>query len=153
MAFVTVIVIARLQSKPNNLKEIDMEYFMMYLLTQLNSFKMTLLFFSIISAVVICGIIIMCSLVASDYCGYYKETFQEYAKMWRLKLFIVLFCVFCSAETLLPSTKQAAFIYIAPQIIANGDVKDSIKAIPELAKLGTDYLKTMLKDKIEESKN
>ena len=130
-----------------------MEYFMMYLLTQLDSFKMSLLIFSILSALAILIILFVCALVALDCYENFKEAFQEYTKVCRLKLFIVLFSVFCSAEALLPSTKQAAFIYIAPQIIANGDVKDSIKAIPELAKLGTEYLKTMLKDKIEESKN
>ena len=130
-----------------------MEYFMMYLLTQLDSFKMSLLIFSIISAVAICGIIFICAISASDCYNNFKESFQEYVKMCRLKLFIVLFCVFYSVCVLMPSTKQAAFIYIAPQIIANGDVKDSIKTIPELAKLGTEYLKTVLKDKIEESNN
>ena len=130
-----------------------MEYFMIYLLTQLDSFKMSLLIFSIISAVVTGIVLLVCAMAASDYYGDFKDAFQEYTKTYRLKLCIVLFFVFCFAEALLPSTKQAAFIYIAPRIIANGDVKDSIKAIPELAKLGTEYLKTMLKDKIEESKN
>ena len=133
--------------------EIDMEYFMMYLLTQLDSFKNVLLFFSIFYAVAAGAVFFGCVIVALDCYGNFKEVFQEYTKECRLKLYTVLFCVFCFAEALLPSTKQAAFIYIAPQIIANGDVKDSIKDIPELTKLGTEYLKTMLKDKIEESNN
>ena len=130
-----------------------MDYLMMYLLTQLDSLKSVLLFFSIISTVVTGIVLLVSAMAASDYCGDFKDAFQKYTKTYRLKLCIVLFFVFCFAEALLPSTKQAAFIYIAPQIIANGNVKDSIKYLPELAKLGTEYLKTMLKDKIEESKN
>ena len=51
---------------------------------------------------------------------------------------------------LLPTTKQAAFIWVAPQIIENGAVKDTVKNIPELTKLGTEYLKELLKDKAKE---
>ena len=130
-----------------------MDYFMMYLLTQLDSLKSVLLFFSIISTIVTGILLLVCAMAASDCYGDFKEAFQGYTKTFKLKLCIVLFFVFCFAEALLPSTKQAAFIYIAPKIIANGDVKDSIKTVPELTKLGTEYLKTMLKDKIEESKN
>lgn len=150
MVHVTVIVIARLQSKPNKLKEIDMEYFMIYLLTQLDSFRRAIDTFSTLLLVVTILILFLSFFVSYDDV---KTPYYEYLKTYRLKLFAILFCVFYSIGTLIPSTKQAAFIYIMPHIIANGDVKDSIKALPELAKLGTEYLKTMLKDKIEESKN
>ena len=50
--------------------------------------------------------------------------------------------------TLAPSTKQAAFIWVAPQIVENGAVKDTVKNIPELTKLGTEYLKELLKEKV-----
>ena len=136
--------------KTNNLKEIDMDYFMMYLLTQLDAFRSAMCTFSTLSLVVAILILFLSVFVSYDD---FRTSYYEYIKTYRLKLFAILFCVFYSVGTLIPSTKQAAFIYIAPQIIANGDVKDSIKAIPELAKLGTEYLKTMLKDKIEESKN
>lgn len=150
MAFVTVIVIARLQSKPNKFKEIDMDYFMMYLLTQLDSFRRAMCTFSTLSFVIAILILFLSVFISYDD---FRTSYYEYIKTYRLKLFVILFCVFYSVGTIIPSTKQAAFIYIAPQIIANGDVKDSVKAIPELVKLGTEYLKTMLKDKIEESKN
>lgn len=127
-----------------------MEYFMMYLLTQLDSFRRVMYTFSIISCIVAIFIIFLSIFISYDD---FRTSYFEYLKIYRLKLFAILFCVFYSVGMLIPSTKQAAFIYIAPQIIANGDVKDSIKAIPELTKLCTDYLKTMLKDKIEESKN
>lgn len=125
-----------------------MDYFMMYLLTQLDSFRRAMSTFSIISFAIAILVFILSAFLSYDDT---VKSFHDYLKTYRLKLFAILFCVFYSAGTLIPSTKQAAFIYIAPQIIANGDVKDSIKAIPELAKLGTEYLKTMLKDKIEES--
>lgn len=51
---------------------------------------------------------------------------------------------------LVPSTRQAAFIWIAPQIVENGAVKDTVKNIPELTKLGTEYLKELLKEKVDD---
>ena len=127
-----------------------MDYFTMYLLTQFDSFRRTMWVFSTLSLVVAILILFLSIFISYDD---FRNSYYEYLKTYKLKLFAILFCVFYSVGTLIPSTKQAAFIYIAPQIIANGDVKDSIKDIPELAKLGTEYLKTMLKDKIEESKN
>ena len=125
-----------------------MGYLMIYLLTQLDSFRRTMWVFSTLSCIISILILFLSIFISYDD---FRNSYYEYLKTYRLKLFAILFCVFYSVGTLLPSTKQAAFIYIAPQIIANGDVKDSIKAIPELSKLGTEYLKTMLKDKIEES--
>lgn len=51
---------------------------------------------------------------------------------------------------LAPSTRQAAFIWIAPQIVENGAVKDTVKSIHELTKLGTEYLKELLKEKVDD---
>lgn len=51
---------------------------------------------------------------------------------------------------LIPTTKEVAFIYIAPQLIENGAVKETIKAIPELSKLGIEYLNSKLeKEKLK----
>ena len=127
-----------------------MDYLMMYLLTQLDSFRRTMWVFSTLSCIISILILFLSIFISYDD---FRTSYYEYLKTYRLKLFVILFCVFYSVGTLIPSTKQAAFIYIAPQIIANGNAKDSIKDLPELAKLGTEYLKTMLKDKIEESKN
>lgn len=89
-----------------------------------------------------------------DYNKDFKEDFNKvyfkYAKELRLKtLYIVAVSLIVFAQ-LLPTTKQAAFIFIAPQIIENGDVKDTFKNIPELSKLGTEYLKEILKEKIDD---
>lgn len=62
------------------------------------------------------------------------------------------FIICLSICIFVPSSKGIAFIYIAPQIIENGAVKDTVKNIPELAKLGTEYLKEILADKIQETK-
>lgn len=52
----------------------------------------------------------------------------------------------------IPTTKEAAFIWIAPQIVENGAVKETVKNIPELTRLGTEYLKNVLKEKVEVQK-
>lgn len=62
------------------------------------------------------------------------------------------FIISMSLAIFTPSSKGIAFIYIAPQIIENGAVKDTVKNIPELTKLGTEYLKEILADKIQETK-
>lgn len=49
-----------------------------------------------------------------------------------------------------PNTKQAALIYITPQIVNNEAVSDTVKNTPELTKLVTDYLKELLKEKTDD---
>lgn len=51
-----------------------------------------------------------------------------------------------------PNTKQAALIYITPRIVNNEAVSDTVKNMPELTKLGTDYLKELLKEKVDDIK-
>ena len=71
-----------------------------------------------------------------------KKTLEFYKVrlVWTITVIIWLVAVF------VPTTKQAAFIWLAPQIVENGAVKDTVKNIPELAKLGTEYLKELLKE-------
>ena len=47
-----------------------------------------------------------------------------------------------------PTTKQAALIYIAPKVINN----EVIENVPEITKLGTEYLKELLKEKTNDIK-
>lgn len=47
-----------------------------------------------------------------------------------------------------PTTKQAALIYIAPKIVNN----EVIENVPEITKLGTEYLKELLKEKTNDIK-
>lgn len=78
-----------------------------------------------------------------------EEEIKDTIKLYKLKITWVVFLISGIVLTLLPTTKQAAFIWIAPQIVENGAVKDTVKNIPELTKLGTDYLKDLLKEKIK----
>lgn len=78
-----------------------------------------------------------------------EEEIEDMIKLYKLKITWVVFLISGIVLTLLPTTKQAAFIWIAPQIVENGAVKDTVKNIPELTKLGTDYLKDLLKEKIK----
>ena len=50
-----------------------MYYLIIYLLTQLDSLKSVLLFFSIISTVVTGIVLLVSAMAASDYCGEYKS--------------------------------------------------------------------------------
>ena len=76
-------------------------------------------------------------------------TYKKLVKKSHLNTLLVISILLIILKVLLPTTKQAAFIYIAPQIIENGEVKDTVKNIPELTKLGTEDLKELLKEKIE----
>lgn len=70
---------------------------------------------------------------------------RHYAKL--NKISAILFAIFLSLAVLLPTSKGIAFIYVAPKLIENDNVKETFANIPELAKLGTDYLKELLKEK------
>lgn len=74
---------------------------------------------------------------------------QSLGKRYAKKLWTIIAVLFTIA-IFIPSTKQAAFIWIAPQIVENGAVKDTVKNIPELTKLGTEYLKELLKEKVND---
>ena len=64
------------------------------------------------------------------------------------KISAILFAISLSLAVFLPSSKGIAFIYVAPKLIENNNVKETFANIPELAKLGTDYLKELLKEKV-----
>lgn len=64
------------------------------------------------------------------------------------KISAILFAIFLSFAVFIPSSKGIAFIYVAPKLIENDNIKETFANIPELAKLGTDYLKELLKEKV-----
>lgn len=82
-----------------------------------------------------------------------KEEKEEILKHYHVKGLYFVCIIAWSLAILLPTTKQAAFIWVAPQIVENGAVKDTVKNIPELSKLATEYLKELLKEKIDDTKN
>ena len=129
-----------------------MTYLGMYLLTKLDSWQcftkgaggMLL----VASGIMALG----CAMACSDNYGTFVEDTKNLLKTIHVKTVLISSVVLLVLSQLLPTTKQAAFIYIAPQIIENGAVKDTVKNIPELTKLGTDYLKELLKEKVNDIK-
>ena len=124
-----------------------MTYFLMYLLTIVDNIPIVLtpivvlLGFGVLVGTI--GMVIFsvdeCEEVVKAILPWYKRGLCAFILLTSLILFI-------------PSSKGIAFIYVAPQIIENGAVKDTVKNIPELTKLGTEYLKEILADKIQETK-
>lgn len=51
-------------------------------------------------------------------------------------------------HTLLPSQKQMAFIIAAPYIVENQQLQEAGKNSAEIIKLGTDYLKEIVNEKV-----
>lgn len=134
-----------------------MGYLEMYILTKLDSFRYFFdkmaCFMLIIFIILSIFTVIYSSVIAEeDYHRTFIEVFKEVYIVTRLHILFISMVVLTLIYTLIPTTKQAAFIYIAPQIIENGAVKDTVKNIPELTKLGTDYLKELLKEKVNDIK-
>ena len=131
-----------------------MSYFGMYLLTivdNLTTFSNKVAFLSAIPAIV-CTAVEVC--YRFDNIGYRSKVYaikSKYIGKIRNK-FLIAASIFTAISVFIPSSKAVAFIYIAPQIIENGAVKDTVKNIPELTKLGTDYLKELLKEKVQDVK-
>lgn len=129
----------------------------MYLLTKLDNFrcffdKMTGFMLAIFILLSIFTVIYSSIRAEDDYHRTYIEVFKEVYTVTRLHICFISMIVLALITTLIPTTKQAAFIWVAPQIIENGAVKDTVKNIPELTKLGTEYLKELLKEKTNDIK-
>ena len=127
-----------------------MAYLGMYILTKLDSWHCFMGRSGIVMLIIAAAMLFGCGIACSDCYSDTIKTFKEYIKAIHTKTVFITGVVLLVLSQLLPTTKQAAFIWIAPQIIENGAVKDTVKNIPELTKLGTEYLKELLKDKVEE---
>lgn len=125
-----------------------MNYLGMYILTKLDSWHSFTGCYGIVT-IIAAGIMLIGSIICCSEC--YGD-FTESLKSLHIKTVFISGIILLVFSQLLPTTKQAAFIYIAPQIIENGAVKDTVKNIPELTKLGTDYLKELLKEKVNDIK-
>ena len=123
----------------------------MYLLTKLDCWYNNSLFIGI-SLLIITSVIALFVLIIGgvEFDEDKGERIRLLANITKLKILFTISAICIGISIVLPTTKQAAFIYIAPQIIENGAVKDTVKNIPELTKLGTDYLKELLQEKINE---
>lgn len=80
-----------------------------------------------------------------------KTTIRKIKKIFFF-LIIPIYCLSFIIATLIPTSKEMAFIYIAPAIVNNKDVQKTIQKIPELSGLGLEYINELLKTKIEEIK-
>ena len=129
-----------------------MSYLGMYILTKLDSwqcFAKGAGWMLLVAA----GIMLLgCAIACSEHYGEFVEDTKKLLEAIHVKTLFISGVVLLVFSQLIPTTKQAAFIYIAPQIIENGAVKDTVKNIPELTKLGTDYLKELLKEKVNDIK-
>lgn len=133
-----------------------MSYLGFYLLAKLNNIVFVLNILSFIGFIC-CVVLLIPIAIMADENSSYCEPDRAFNKLFKQNLKDFMWCkiftisaVFLTIATLLPTTKQAAFIWIAPQIVENGAVKDTVKNIPELTKLGTEYLKELLKEKIND---
>lgn len=129
-----------------------MTYLGMYILTKLDSWQ-CFMWTSGFVLIVVTGIMLFGCVIAPSECyGEVMDSFKGYTKAIHIKDVFIIGVILLILGQLLPTTKQAAFIWVAPQIIDNGAVKDTVKNIPELTKLGTEYLKELLKEKTNDIK-
>lgn len=96
---------------------------------------------------ILSSIFIGFTLIASglDYINDYDENYKRGIKL--LKKWITPYIILLLLGIFIPSQRQLAFILIAPQIVENKDIQETFKNIPEIAKIGTEYLKEVLNDK------
>lgn len=94
-------------------------------------------------------------MVVGSFVAYLMMFEEKYVKKTTLivtknifKKSLLTLCILLFIKVLLPTQKEAAFIWLAPKIVNNEDITDTAKNIPELAKLGTEYLKAILEDKV-----
>lgn len=133
-----------------------MTYFEAYILTRLDPLKSL---FSGASAglmsllIIFCFTFAICWLINTvDNLGERGDAIEKSLKKIILFLIVPIFCVVSLIKDLIPTTKEMAFIYIAPAIVNNKDVQKTIQKIPELSGLGLEYLTETLKGEINEVK-
>lgn len=124
-----------------------MTYFQAYLLTRLDALGG---FFTLMAVMGGVASLLICIGFAEAYNA--SEYFENYVKKW-WKFSIPIFFTGVLGVTVTPTTQQAAFIYIAPAMVNNKGVQESIKKIPELSNLGLQYLAETLKEEVENKKN
>ena len=134
-----------------------MTYFEAYILTRLDPLKS--LFLSLSSKNI--GVLIIFFLIFFTFFlpteSFIDQEKDQQAMIKKIKnifflLIIPLYCLSFIIATLIPTSKEMAFIYIAPAIVNNKDVQKTIQKIPELSGLGLEYINELLKTKIDEIK-
>lgn len=128
-----------------------MTYFEAYLLTRLDGLGFLLFILGLLAVVMtIAKLIIFANY--QDHCpdDEKQKCNHKSGRAIRRCFFIIVALVLIGGLT--PTTKQAAFIYIAPAIVNNQDIQKTIKKLPELSGLGLEYLGEILKEEIKETK-
>ena len=117
-----------------------MTYFEAYLLTRLD-------------AIGEAGMVMMfLSLFLGFGCFMHSQATRFHINKYKILIYFVALPIFIIGglvKVLTPTTKQMAFIYIAPAIVNNKDIQETFKQMPELTNLGLEYLKETLKEKID----
>tara|TARA_R110000868_G_scaffold85668_2_gene240819 strand:- start:591 stop:1007 length:417 start_codon:yes stop_codon:yes gene_type:complete len=126
-----------------------MTYFQAYLLTRLDAFQHLFgtLEQAAILLIVVNGVAQIISLAIAMMAQEEEKKVASYFKI-TIPLFIVILVI----KSLIPTTKEAAFIYVAPAIVNNKNIQKTIKKLPELSGLGLEYLGEILKQEIKETK-
>lgn len=134
-----------------------MTYFEAYILTRLDPLKSLFLSLSNkgIGVLIIFFLIFFTFFLPTE--SFIDQEKDQQAMIKKIKnvfffLIIPLYCLSFIIATLIPTSKEMAFIYIAPAIVNNTDVQKTIQKIPELSGLGLEYINELLKTKIEEIK-
>lgn len=112
-----------------------MSYFLIYIVILFDSLIFT---FGLISVVLFVAYGLM--LKDFDYLTNEQER-KKLSWMWKVALTCLLLVTF------IPSSRQAAFIYIAPKILEDDNFRETFKNFPEIVRLGTEYLKQTLEVK------
>lgn len=135
-----------------------MTYFQAYLLTRLDAIQSFITFLYITASFIIIAAVFMILISAmnldsrfTDDRRLYWENIQKKSLTY-IKISIILIVSCQGIKALIPTTKEAAFIYIAPAIVNNQDIQKTIKKIPELSGLGLEYLGEILKSEIKDIK-
>lgn len=115
-----------------------MTYLGMYLLLLLDGFNTTT---SIIAIACLIWAGIVYAISSTENCD--AEVRSEFIKELYADLSLKVGVISMLLAVFVPTTKQAALIYITPKIVNN----EVIENVPEITKLGTEYLKELLKEK------
>lgn len=124
-----------------------MTYFEAYLLTRLDGFSSFFYMISLISGfVAIMAVIFFVLNIEGDNRSCYSEASTR-SSIFLAKISLTATTVFILAVLLyklIPTSKEAAFIYIAPSIVNNEDLQKTVGKIPEISGLGLEYLSEVL---------
>ena len=126
-----------------------MTHFEAYLLTRLDS----IIGLGFITLLLGGAGVILCIMMYGMTVDSYKITSESISKARvdfkkRIKYAITLLLCGSIILTLIPTTKETAFIYIAPAIVNNKDMQETMTKLPNISKLGLEYIEETLKDNI-----